>query len=107
MDINSAVSRAKGITEQQIHDLPRYRDSDAFSDDERLVLDLAVGMTRTPADVPEETIAALRQRMTEPQIVEIVSAVAWENYRSRWNIALGMPAAGFSEGAYCAVPERP
>ena len=35
------------------------------------------------------------------------SAVAWENYRSRWNIALGMPAAGFSEGAYCAVPERP
>lgn len=107
MDINSAGSRAKGITEQQIRELPRYRDSDAFSDDERLVLDLAVGMSRTPAEVPEETVAALKQRMTEQQIVEIVSAVAWENYRSRWNVALGMPAVGFSEGAYCAVPERP
>lgn len=100
------MSRTKGITEQQILDLARYRDSDAFSDDERLVLDLAVGMTRTPAEVPEETIAALRARMSEPQIVEIVSAVAWENYRSRWNIALGMPAAGFSEGSVCAVPEH-
>lgn len=106
MDINSAVSRARGITEQQIRELPRYRESDVFTEDERLVLDLAVGMTRTPAEVSEETFAALRSRMSEPQIVEIVSAVAWENYRARWNIAVGAPAAGFSEGAYCAVPER-
>lgn len=100
------MSRTKGITEQQILDLARYRDSAAFDDAERLVLDLAAGMTRTPAEVAEETITALRARMSEPQIVEIVSAIAFENYRSRWNIALGMPAAGFSEGAVCAVPER-
>ena len=33
--------------------------------------------------------------------------VAWENHRSRVNVALGLEADGFSEGATCARPQVP
>jgi hypothetical protein len=31
--------------------------------------------------------------------------IALENFRGRFNLALGIGAAGFSEGMVCAVPE--
>ena len=42
----------------------------------------------------------------EPQIVELTTAVALENLRARFNYALGIESQGFSEGSFCAVPER-
>jgi alkylhydroperoxidase family enzyme len=95
-----------GVTEAQRADLARYRDSAAFGDDERLVLDLAVEMARTPVPVPPELTAALRRRFGESGLVELVATVAWENYRARFNRPLGVQAVGFSAGAACAVPER-
>lgn len=35
------------------------------------------------------------------------SLVAWENHRSRVNVALGLEADGFSKGAACARPQVP
>ena len=32
--------------------------------------------------------------------------IALENMRGRFNLALGIGSAGFSEGMVCAVPER-
>jgi AhpD family alkylhydroperoxidase len=107
IDFGSMLSRGEGVTEQQLRDLPRYRDSDAFSELEKLVLDYAVAMSRTPVEVPEELFARLRERFDEPQLVELTTAVALENYRARFNHALGVEPQGFSEGAFCAVPERP
>jgi 4-carboxymuconolactone decarboxylase len=71
------------------------------------VLDYAVEMTRTPVEVPDRLFAALREHLDEGQLVELTAAVAWENYRARFNHALGVEAQGFSEGAYCVLPERP
>jgi len=87
--------------------LQDYASSPAFSDLERLVLEYAVAMTATPVDVPDELFASLRARLDEGQIVEITAAIAWENYRARFNHALEIGAQGFSEGAVCVVPERP
>jgi 4-carboxymuconolactone decarboxylase len=86
--------------------LPDYASSPAFGELERLVLDYAVAMTATPVTVPDELFAALRARLDEAQIVEITAAIAWENYRARFNHALDIGSQGFSEGAFCAVPER-
>jgi hypothetical protein len=36
-------------------------------------------------------------------MVEFTAATAWENYRARFNHALGIEAEGFSEGAVCPV----
>ena len=89
---------------EALHD---YASSTAFSDLDRLVLDYTVAMTRTPVEVPDALFAALRARLDEAQIVEITAAIAWENYRARFNHALEIGAQGFSEGAFCVVPERP
>jgi hypothetical protein len=36
-------------------------------------------------------------------LVELTAAIAWENYRARFNQALGMGYGGFSEGSYCLL----
>jgi hypothetical protein len=33
-------------------------------------------------------------------------AIAWENHRARFNRVFGVLAEGFSEGAFCPMPER-
>jgi AhpD family alkylhydroperoxidase len=106
IDFGSMLGRAEGITEDQLRDLPRYRESDAFTEVERLVLDYAVGMSRTPVDVPDELFSRLRGHFDEAQMVELTTAVALENYRARFNWALGIESQDFSEGAFCAIPER-
>jgi alkylhydroperoxidase family enzyme len=62
-------------------------------------------MTATPVEVPESTFAALRLRYDDAQIVELTSAIAWENYRARFDHALGVEAEGYSKGAYCPLPK--
>lgn len=94
------------MRDDQLADLAIYRDSPAYSDDERLVLDLAVEMAKAPVAVPEELMTDLRRRFDEAQLVELVAAIAWENYRARFNRPFGVEAFGFSAGAVCAVPEH-
>ena len=94
------------MTEEQLRDLGRYRESPAFSPDERLVIDLAAEMCRAPVQIPSDLASALRARFTEAQLVELAAAVAWEGYRARFNRVFGVRAVGFSQGAVCAVPER-
>ncbi len=72
---------------------------------EKLVLEYAQGITRTPAVVEEDLFSALRERLGEAQLVEITAAIAWKNYRARFNHAFGMGSQGFSEGMYCPLPE--
>lgn len=70
------------------------------------MLDYAVAMTLTPVEVPDELFAALRQHFDEAQLVELTAAIAWENYRARFNHAFEIEAQDFSKGAYCPLPER-
>jgi AhpD family alkylhydroperoxidase len=106
IDFGSMLSRAKGVTEQQVRDLPRYRDSEAFTELEKLVLDYATRMTRTPTEMSDELFENLRRHLDEAQIVELTTAVALENLRARFNFALGIESQDFSEGSFCAIPER-
>jgi len=100
------VGRASGISAEQIANLNHYRTDFNFSDLERLVLQYADGMTQTPVDVPDALFARLREKFTEAQLVELTSAIAWENYRARFDHAFGIEAESFSEGAVCALPVR-
>jgi alkylhydroperoxidase family enzyme len=73
---------------------------------DKLVLDLAVATTRTPADVPEELFRALEQHFSAAELVELTTAVALENFRARFNRPFAVEALGVSEGAFCPLPER-
>jgi AhpD family alkylhydroperoxidase len=105
IDIGSKIAQRTGISEEQLLALPDYRDSDLFDADEKLVLDYAVGMSRTPVSVPDELFEALRARFDEAQLVELTNIIAVENMRGRFNLALGIGSAGFTEGMVCALPD--
>jgi alkylhydroperoxidase family enzyme len=106
MDIGSMISGKAGVTEEQLRALPQHSTSELFSDDEKLVLDLAVGMTRTPVDVPDELLERLSARFDEAQLVELVNEIAVENYRARFDWAFGIGSQGFTEGAFCVRAEQ-
>jgi alkylhydroperoxidase family enzyme len=73
---------------------------------ERLVLAYADAMTRTPVEVPEALFARLREKFTEPELVELTSGIAWENYRARFDHAFGIEGENFTQGAVCALPVK-
>ncbi len=55
-------------------------------------------------DVSDALFAELREHFDDAQLVELTHVIALENMRGRFNGALGVGAAGFSEGMVCAVP---
>ena len=100
------MGRKAGITEAQLHDLACFESSAAFTLKEKLVLRVTVALTRTPANVDDELFGDLRGQFSEEQLVELATAIAWENYRARFNRTFGILADGFSEGAFCPLPEH-
>jgi 4-carboxymuconolactone decarboxylase len=97
------VGRNQGITDQQLYELPNFQSSPAFSELEILVLRYAAAMTQTPVEVSDELFAELRKQFDPKQMVELTAAIAWENFRARFDHAFGLEAEGFSEGAVCAL----
>jgi 4-carboxymuconolactone decarboxylase len=94
------------LTERDLQELERFESSAAFSALEKSVLRYAAAMTRTPVEVPDELFAELRAHLDQRQMVELTSAIAWENYRARFDHAFGIEAQGFSAGAFCPLPEQ-
>lgn len=98
------MGRAHGITVEQIAELSNYRSSHHFSKLERLVIQYADSMTKVPVEVSDALFARLREKFGEAELVELTSAIAWENYRARFDHAFGIEGENFSEGAVCAIP---
>jgi len=82
------VGRSHGIDAAKLRDVAAWERSSRFDEMERLVLGYADGMASTPAGVPDGIFDELRARFTPEQLVELTTALAWENFRARWNRAL-------------------
>jgi AhpD family alkylhydroperoxidase len=104
IDIGSSMARKHGVTEEQLLDLPFYADSSYLSALDKRVLDYAVAMTETPVVVAEELFQELLRALGREGLVELTSAIAWENYRARFNHAVGLKEEGYSESAVCLLP---
>ena len=104
IDMGSRISRDWGLTDEDLLALPNYRTAACFSDVDKLVLDYATAMSRTPVEVSDELFDALRVHFDVQQMVELTHIIALENLRARFNLALGIGSAGFSEGMVCAIP---
>ena len=100
------MSRTDGASAEKIAALPNYRDSELFSETEKLVLEYADGMTQTPVEVQDALFAKLREKFNDAQLVELTATLAWENYRVRFDHAFSVEAEGFTEGSFCAMPVR-
>jgi AhpD family alkylhydroperoxidase len=105
LDFGSMLAQKSGIDAETLRELSLWRTSSRFGDLDRLVLEYAEAITRTPVDVSDELFARLREHFDERQLVEITMAISLENLFSRTNWAFGIEGEGFSEGIYCVVPE--
>jgi alkylhydroperoxidase family enzyme len=84
VDINSAVGRKAGLSDEKLLALSG-RDLSALNDKERLVIELADAMADTPSNVSEDLYARLRAQFSEEQLLELGAHIAFENYRARYN----------------------
>ena len=84
-----------GATDDKIRQVPTWRESELFSAMEKDALEYAEKMTITGEKVTDELWARLRGHFTEAQLVELTAAVAVENFRSKFNVPLGVEAQGF------------
>ena len=84
-----------GATEAKIAEVATALTSELFDDREKTALEYAEAITFTDRKVTEELFARVRGHFSEPEIVELTAAVALENFRSKFNVALGIEAQGF------------
>jgi alkylhydroperoxidase family enzyme len=106
VDLGSQICRNSGFSDDELLALPRYRGSDLFTDREKLALDYAVAVMRTPVDVTDELFATMKEHFSDEQLVEITALLTVVNI-DRFNAAFGIGSAGFSAGMVCVPPDRP
>jgi alkylhydroperoxidase family enzyme len=80
----------------------RWRESDAFTPLERDVLEYAEAMTNTPPTVTDELSARLLDRLGPAALIELTAFIAFSNFATRTNTALGIESQGFS--TVCEIP---
>ena len=105
MDFGYWVAHEKGVDPAKLRDVPRWRESEAYTDLERRVLEYAEAATATPPTVTDDLVESLRRDLGEAALVELTMMIAVENQRSRFNSALGLTSQGFSDR--CVVPATP
>ncbi|HTB08238.1 MAG TPA: carboxymuconolactone decarboxylase family protein [Acidimicrobiales bacterium] len=106
VDLGSQICRNSGLSDEELLALPTYRSSDLFTTREKVALDYAVAVMRTPVEVTDELFAKMREHFNEKQMVEITAHLMVVNL-DRFNAAFDIGSAGFSEGMVCVVPDRP
>lgn len=100
IDMNSAEFDTVGITAEEMSALQgRIEQSTVktFSDRERIALEYAKCVSKTPLAFPTPLIEEVKKHFSEREIVILASTSAQVNYWARLIQALGIPPAGFSE----------
>lgn len=89
------MGRNNGVSGEKLLDVPRYAESEHFSERERLALTYAERMTVTDEDVDDELFDRLKSVYTSEEIVELTCTVAFENFLSKFHRALRVESQGF------------
>jgi alkylhydroperoxidase family enzyme len=84
VDINSAVGRKSGLTDEKLLAL-QGNDLAIFNELERLVIELADAMAATPSNVSDDLYERLSKQFSAEQLLELGAQIAFENYRARLN----------------------
>ena len=105
IDLGSQIARQWGITDEELLAMANYRNAACFSDVDKLILEYATAMSRTPVEVTDQLFDALRVHFDTPQLVGLTHVINLGNMRARFNIALGIGSSGFSANRVCALPE--
>lgn len=98
MDIVPAVGKkVNAVTKDEIRAVSDYRNSELFSEREKIAIEYAEEMTQTSVEISNKLFERLKKYFDDEQIVELTSAIAFENYRARLNHALGIESDNLFE----------
>jgi alkylhydroperoxidase family enzyme len=107
IDLGSQIARGSRIlSDEELLALSDYQNASCFSDVEKLILEYATAITRTPVEVSDELFDALGAHFDTAQLVGLTHIITLGNLRARFNLALDIGSAGLSEGMVCALPEN-
>jgi alkylhydroperoxidase family enzyme len=102
LDFDYFQAKSQNLDLAKASQVPRWRESEAFTPLERDVLEYAEAMTNTPPTVTDELYASLLDRLGPAAMVELTAYVAYVNLATRANVANGVESQGFS--AACEIP---
>jgi alkylhydroperoxidase family enzyme len=102
LDIGYFQAQNQSLDMAKASQVPRWRESDVFTPLERDVMGYAEAMTNTPPTVTDELSARLLDRLGPAAMIELTVFIAFSNFATRSNTALGIESQGFS--AACEIP---
>jgi AhpD family alkylhydroperoxidase len=102
LDLHYFMTHDRGLDEAKAREVPRWRESSAFTAVERRVMEYAEAMCQTPLAVTDEMSAALLDELGAPALLELTARIGVMNMTARGNVALGIRSQEFS--ASCGLP---
>ena len=102
LDLHYFMAHDHGLDEEKAREVPRWRESSAFTPVERLVMEYAEAMCQTPVAVTDELSDALLAEIGPAAMIELAAKVGLMNATARNNIALGIRSDHFADA--CGLP---
>jgi AhpD family alkylhydroperoxidase len=102
LDLHYFLAHNRGLDEAKAREVPRWRESTAFTPLERRVMEYAEAMSETPPAVTDEMSAALLSDLGAAALLELTARIGAMNLNARSNVALGIRSQEFS--ASCGLP---
>jgi AhpD family alkylhydroperoxidase len=102
LDLHYFLTHNRGLDAAKAREVPRWRESTAFTPLERRVMEYAEAMSQTSPAVTDELSAALLEELGAPALLELTARIGAMNMSARGNVALGIRSAEFS--ASCGLP---
>jgi alkylhydroperoxidase family enzyme len=96
LDFNYFEARNQGIDMDKAREIPRWRESEAFTPLEREVLTYAEAASDTPPTVTDEMVASLLDQLGPDGLIELTTVIGFANLTTRSNVALGIESEGFA-----------
>jgi alkylhydroperoxidase family enzyme len=107
LDYNYFEAHNKDLDMEKAREVPRWRESAMFSPLEREVLAYAEAMTTTEPTVTDDMVASLRAQLGDAALVELTAVIAYANFTTRPNVALGIESDGFAAACGLKPLARP
>jgi alkylhydroperoxidase family enzyme len=107
LDVSYFLAQHKNLDLAKASQVPRWRESGAFTPLERDVMAYAEAMTSTPTTVTDELAASLLERLGPAALVELTVFIGFANMATRVNTAHGITSQGYSDACETPLAKRP
>jgi alkylhydroperoxidase family enzyme len=97
LDLNYFVAHTHGLDVVKAREVPRWRESTAFTPLEREVMEYAEAVSASPPAVTDELSARLLDALGADGLVELTARIGYMNLAARSNVALGIPSEHFAD----------